>query len=618
MGTQIMTQKTALGADKRLPIFDPTRLAANGGGELNIDAELAAFEQEQAAALGLGAETKHWFDAVPSTFTFQQRATTTLLVSGLTYAHDYFVKAALSGIGYKVETLDAPDNDALRFGKEYGNRGQCNPTYFTVGNLVKSLSDLCADRGLTKQQVVEQYVFLTAGACGPCRFGMYATEYRKALRDSGFDGFRVLLFQQQGGLKQATGDRQGLELNQQFFLSIAKALIAGDVLNALGYRIRPYEVVAGSTDAALTRSKTIIHDALESRTSLLMALWKARKELAKVEVDRTLPKPRVSIIGEFWAMTTEGDGNYRLQRFLESEGAEVDIQLVTAWILFMIWEQRWDTKKRSELREVDEARKGLKGVNVPAKLAKLWVAEKVVRATFQTFANLIGLHGYHLPDMDLIADLSKEHYNNHLRGGEAHMEVGKLILTAKKKKANLVISVKPFGCMPSSGVSDGVQTIITERFPDVPFLAIETSGDGAVNVQSRVQMMLFKARQNARAEVDAALEACGLTLEQVKAQVAKRSGLAKALFYPKHVVGSTAANVIFAVAKRAGRKVKLAPEALRQAAASELASVDASAPETLANAEAEGMAEALAAAQAARAALSAQQSVSTSGVALSA
>ena len=53
-------------------------------------------------------------------------------------------------------------------------------------------------------------VFFTAGACGPCRFGMYVTEYRKALRDSGFDGFRVLLFQQQGGIKQATGDELGL------------------------------------------------------------------------------------------------------------------------------------------------------------------------------------------------------------------------------------------------------------------------------------------------------------------------------------------------------------------------------------------------------------------------
>ena len=37
---------------------------------------------------------------------------------------------------------------------------------------------------------------------------MYVTEYRKALRDAGFDGFRVMLFQQTGGLKQATGDER--------------------------------------------------------------------------------------------------------------------------------------------------------------------------------------------------------------------------------------------------------------------------------------------------------------------------------------------------------------------------------------------------------------------------
>ena len=60
------------------------------------------------------------------------------------------------------------------------------------------------------EDIVENYVFLTAGACGPCRFGTYVTEYRKALRDAGFEGFRVLLFQQQGGLKQATGEEQGL------------------------------------------------------------------------------------------------------------------------------------------------------------------------------------------------------------------------------------------------------------------------------------------------------------------------------------------------------------------------------------------------------------------------
>src|SRR5262249_40279705 len=151
------------------------------------------------------------------------------------------------------------------------------------------------------------------------------------------------LFQQQGGLSQATGEESGLDLSPKFFIGLLKGLIAGDVINGIGYRLRPYERVPGSTDRAIQQAKELCYQALYQHTSLLVALNKARKIFAEVEVDRAVPKPRVAIIGEFWAMTTEGDGNYQLQRFIEQEGGETDIQFVTAWILYNIWEVRNDT-----------------------------------------------------------------------------------------------------------------------------------------------------------------------------------------------------------------------------------------------------------------------------------
>src|SRR3954470_8862863 len=265
-----------------------------------IEAELKKFEIEERKRLGLPVETaQHWFDAVPREFTRDQREHTTILVSGLTMAHDLFIQAALRGIGYKVLAMDTPDNDALQYGREYGNRGQCNPTYFTVGNLVKYLDGL-RDQGMTKEDIVKNHVFITAGACGPCRFGTYVTEYRKALRDSGFDGFRVLLFQQTGGLKQATGDGVGLEMNPAFFWGLVRAILIGDCLNALGYRIRPYEIEPGAADRALEQSKRIVSQAFENNTSLAIALYKVRKTMGAVKVDRLRAKPRVGIIGEFW------------------------------------------------------------------------------------------------------------------------------------------------------------------------------------------------------------------------------------------------------------------------------------------------------------------------------
>ncbi|MNI76181.1 hypothetical protein D3C73_1323920 [compost metagenome] len=123
------------------------------------------------------------------------------------------------------------------------------------------------------------------------------------------------------------------------------------------------------------------------------------------------------------------------------------------------------------------------------------------------------------------------------------MEVGKLILNVAKRKANMTISVKPFGCMPSSGVSDGVQSLITERYPEAIFLPIETTGDGAINVYSRVQMMLFKAKQAAQKEFDEAVRKKSLTAEQL--QKKKDLTSARPLHTSRHVVACTAANWVY-------------------------------------------------------------------------
>ncbi len=511
-----------------------------------IEAELARFEEEEIKKMGIKeGRAQQWQDKISREFYADQREHTTILVSGLTMAHDLFVQAGLKGLGYKIKALDCPDHDALSAGKEYGNRGQCNPTYFTVGNLVKSLIDLRDKEGMSTQDIINKHVFLTAGACGPCRFGMYVTEYRKALNDAGFEGFRVMLFEPNGGMHQATGQEQGLKMDRTFFLTLAKAIFAGDALNAISYRIRPYEIVKGSTDKAIEDCRQTIMHALENKKSLLRSLWKSRKILKKVEIDRTLVKPKVSIIGEFWAMTTEGEGNYFLQRFLEQEGAEVDIQLIVNWILYNIWQGRVDTKNRMRLKSADmNARKGLKTTEVGKKFLTLWLADKVLRGTFQTFAFCLGLKNYKLPDMEENARVAAEHYNTELRGGEGHMEVGKLIQTVTHKKAHMVISVKPFGCMPSSGVSDGVQSVITERYPDAIFLPIETTGDGAVNVYSRIQMMLFKAKRAAEKEYEDLLTNKGLTLEKVKGIISKKRKLKDATHYSPHVVAGTAANLV--------------------------------------------------------------------------
>jgi predicted nucleotide-binding protein (sugar kinase/HSP70/actin superfamily) len=539
---------------KSLPLVDQNAAPAGSTDDVDIERELAAFEAAERKRLGMRNARKHWVDEmIDPQFTKEERAHVTLLVSGLTKAQDFLVEGALRGVGYNVQDIGCPDQEGLQAGKEYGNRGQCNPTYFTVGNLVKHLIYLRDEKGMTAQEVIDNYIFLTAGACGPCRFGMYVTEYRKALRDAGFDGFRVMLFQQQGGLDQATGEEAGLNLNPEFFIAIVKAIVCGDVLNALGYRIRPYEVEAGATDRAIEEAKRLCYRALLHKENILMAMMRSRRLFAGIEVDKLRARPKVSIIGEFWAMTTEGDGNYHLQQFLESEGAECDIQLTTAWLLYNIWEIDRDTRERASLREADGGQYGLEDYQgefaVAKRLATLNLAEKALRLGFEIFALPPGLHDYPLPDMDKVAEVADAYYSNDLRGGEGHMEVGKLILNVVKSKANMTLSVKPFGCMPSSGVSDGVQSLITAKYPGTIFCAVETSGDGATNFYSRVQMYLYKARISAEEELATALRDTGVTREQVEQFLRDNSEYASPLHHAPHgKAACEAANLVYQVA----------------------------------------------------------------------
>jgi len=448
----------------------------------------------------LNQEAQQWRDVPKEPIKYAPKSETIMLSGGLTILQDQLIQAALQSLGENYISMPNPDFASFQTGKAYGNKGQCNPTYFTVGNLVKYLKDLRDEKGLSEKEIVEKYVYITAGGCGPCRFGMYITEYKKALRDAGFDGFRITSFEHDKGIFQGDDiDDDILNFTPKFFITLIKSVIIGDIINILGYKMRPYEIEAGAVDAAIEVCRTIVSDAFTSHGSLVKAMWTCRKELSTVKLNRLQPKAKVMVMGEFWAAMTEGDGNYNLHRFLEAEGAECIPQPILNRLMLSLWESERAVKKRESL-----AVEGAKSIDFSSAKTRLLIkAGKVaIKTHFGLYAKAIGLHDYEIPDMDKLAELSKDYYTLDCEGGEGHLEVAHLIESVKDNLSHLVISVKPFGCMPSSAVSDGVQSLVTNRFPEANFLAIETSGEGAANFYSRVQMALFKAKQSAKEEFE--------------------------------------------------------------------------------------------------------------------
>ena len=109
-------------------------------------------------------------------------------------------------------------------------------------------------------------------------------------------------------------------------------------------------------------------------------------------------------------------------------------------------------------------------------------------------------------------------YNSRAGGGEGHLEVAKNIYYSNKDLAHMVLSLKPFGCMPSTQ-SDGAQSAVVSNYKDMIYLPVETSGEGEINAHSRVQMALGEAKNKAKKEFAEALEKTGLTLDDCRAWV---------------------------------------------------------------------------------------------------
>jgi hypothetical protein len=145
--------------------------------------------------------------------------------------------------------------------------------------------------------------------------------------------------------------------------------------------------------------------------------------------------------------------------------------------------------------------------------------------------------------------------------------VGKNILYSTQRSAHMVLSLKPFGCMPSTQ-SDGVQSAVAAKMRDVLFLPIETAAEGELHAHSRVQMVLVEARQRAEEEFDRALASTGKKLPDIRRYVDDHRELGSPFHHVPATAGvaGVAANFVLHVSQlidrdRAWRSKRVVPQA---------------------------------------------------------
>jgi len=489
-----------------------------------------------------------------------------VLFGGLTECHDALIEAAVAGLGYNTGRIPTPTKADYHTGREYGNAGMCNPAYFTVGSLLNYLRRLRDIDGLDTDTILRDFVFVTAGSCGPCRFGMYESEFRLALRNGGFDGFRVLLFQQTGGLQQTDGEA-GLEVNAKFALMLLTAFLLGDILNDLAHQIRPYEITPGQTDkvfdgivrdggvmlrewgartfkpgpSARLLSQFALHNDPATLQHLIEQLFhegfskhidEFRRRIDNgIAVDYTRPKPVVKVIGEAWAQMTEGDGNYRMFSYLEQEGAEVIAETMCSWVNYLLYSEKWrllDEGIDAASRFFDFAGKLRHAFRHRRQILLVSLGSKLLEREYRRLSALFGGAVHPQADHPTLRKLAQPFFNYKITGGESHLEVGKTIYYSINSLAHMVLSLKPFGCLPSTQ-SDGAQAAVLGKYPEILFLPIETSGEGDINAYSRVQMVLGDAKARCLQEFDQVVARSGYPLETIRRFCQSRSELQRPL-----------------------------------------------------------------------------------------
>jgi len=389
-----------------------------------------------------------------------------LWVGGLGWPYDELLAASLRARGQPASTLGPMDRDAFDRGVAALPRGQCAPALFTTGALLRR-----AESASTKGR------YLRLHSCGPCRYALFGLGYERALSVAGCSSVRLLDVEQspEGLLEFAESDSGGHVLD---------ALLVSDALAERLRRLRPHVRDVAALEARARRVARALARGLEQGRD-------ARDTLdAQAEWPDDLPRrparvlPMVQLVGEPFSLHVDGPAQLNLPRVLAAADAEVTLPPLALWIAYQLWIARQPAFGRSR---------------APSSQRIRWLRrlEDALRTRFGEIMRAGEVGDYELPDVDHLADLASPHLPSGWRAGYGHVELGLALRALERGRAHLVLSIKSFGCLPSSSVVDAILPAALDG--RLPFLALEVTGDGEAARESRLALRLGSARRMAEA-----------------------------------------------------------------------------------------------------------------------
>ncbi len=416
-------------------------------------------------------------DPYPVKYTRADRRIKTILVPNTSHAFSLLMSAAFARQGAQAVSLDIGREHAIELGKRYVHNDICFPAQMTIGEALAAL-----DSGQWDPHTV---AIGTGKYIGDCRLTHYAALLRKALDDAGYSYVPIITNDD----KDAHNMHPGFKMSLGSAIRIAFGLPMIDALEELLRKMRPYELVPGSANAAFDQAISSVMDGMRSHgvRGAVNGFKQAIAIMNTVRYDRSNPRPQVLIVGEYLLNFHPG-ANHDIEDYLENNGLEVIEARMT------------DVIRKTYFYQDAQARE-FHVSQPPQTKAFNRVANQLFEIAHDTCDRIAKAHPLYQPAcrMPELVRASDPIIHHTFDAGEGVLIPGEILHHAAHGCRAFVI-LQPFGCLPNHVVGRGIVKQLKERYPDANILPLDYDPDVSfANIENRLQMLIMNAKAQANA-----------------------------------------------------------------------------------------------------------------------
>ncbi len=440
-----------------------------GAARIRIRSLLAVMQEreksQESSSSNVSYPLKPLLERVP--FTKKMKSTHTILAPQMSPIHFRLFEEAFREEGYQLVILPTVSENAIQEGLQCVHNDACYPSIITIGQIMAALKS--GEYDLSKTSV------MISQTGGGCRATNYIGFLRKALADAEMSHIPVISLNA-GGLEK----NEGFKLTPRLLHKLAIALTFGDLFMRLIYEVRPYECIAGETDALYETWHQQVTATVRSGKMLLFKrqVKQIVEAFSQIKV-RTVVKPKVGIVGEI-LVKYHPSANNQIVDHLEQLGAQVVVPDLTDFLLYC----SYNPTIKSELL----GGSWLKKVSGHTVIEFLEFYRKEVRKALQTSNRFTTPSTIEEKAKAASRIMSLGHQTG--EGWFLTAEMVELLETG----VNNIACLQPFGCLPNHIVGKGVIKALKKVFPNANIAAIDyDAGASEVNQVNRILLMMSNA-----------------------------------------------------------------------------------------------------------------------------